>query len=129
APSYRGCSPGCARPSAAPRSPVAHIASRGGTLLGVHFQPIVAVLAPFFRLFPSSATLEVAQALLVAASVFPVSQLARRKLGIGPARAIAVAYGFFWGFQQLAQSDFHEIAFAVPLLAFSLSSLPRPHIR
>jgi len=111
------------------RAPVADIWRPGGNLLGDHFQPIVAVLAPFFRVFPSSATLEVAQALLVAASVFPVSQLAREKLGIGPARAIAVAYGFFWGFQQLAQSDFHEIAFAVPLLAFSLSALAHGRIR
>ena len=101
------------------------IRAPGFNLLGDHFQPIVAVLAPFFRVFPSSATLVVGQALLAAASVFPISQLAREKLGVGPGRAIAVAYGFSWGLQQLAQFDFHEIAFAVPLLAFSLSALAR----
>ena len=42
----------------------------GFNLLGDHFQPIVALIAPFFRVFPSSATLLVAQALLTAASVF-----------------------------------------------------------
>ena len=107
------------------RAPIVDIRTPGFNLLGDHFQPIVAVLAPFFRVFPSSATLVVGQALLVAASIFPISQLAQEKLGVGPARAIAVAYGFSWGLQQLPQFDFHEIAFAVPLLAFSLSALAR----
>jgi uncharacterized membrane protein len=107
------------------RAPIVDIRAAGFNLLGDHFQPIVAVLAPFFRVFPSSATLLVAQALLAAASVFPVGQVAREKLGVGPGRAIAVAYAFSWGLQQLAQFDFHEIAFAVPLLAFSLSALAR----
>jgi uncharacterized membrane protein len=110
-------------------APIVDIRAAGFNLLGDHFQPVVAVLAPFFRVFPSSATLLVAQALLTAVSVFPVSQVAREKLGVGPGRAIAVAYGFSWGLQQLAQFDFHEIAFAVPLLAFSLSALVRGHTR
>jgi uncharacterized membrane protein len=110
-------------------APIVDIRAAGFNLLGDHFQPIVAILAPFFRAFPSSATLVVAQALLVAASVFPVSQLAREKLGVGPSRAIAIAYGFSWGLQQLPQFDFHEIAFAVPLLSFSLSALARGHIK
>jgi uncharacterized membrane protein len=110
-------------------APIVNIRAPGFNLLGDHFQPIVAVLAPFFRIFPSSATLVVAQALLAAASVFPVSQLAREKLGAGPGRAVAVAYGFSWGLQQLPQFDFHEIAFAVPLLAFSLSALARGNTR
>ncbi|HJY60331.1 MAG TPA: DUF2079 domain-containing protein, partial [Streptosporangiaceae bacterium] len=111
------------------RAPIVDIRAPGFNLLGDHFQPIVAVLAPFFRVFPSSATLVVGQALLAAVSIFPVSQLAREKLGVGPGRAIAVAYGFSWGLQQLAQFDFHEIAFAVPLLAFSLSALARGHTK
>ena len=106
-------------------APIVDIRTPGFDLLGDHFQPLVAVLAPFFRVFPSSATLVVGQAVLVAASVFPVSQLARDKLGPGASRAIAVAYGFSWGLQQLADFDFHEIALAVPLLAFSLSALAR----
>jgi uncharacterized membrane protein len=106
-------------------APIVDLRMPGFDLLGDHFQPLVAVLAPFFRVFPFSATLLVGQAVLVAASVFPVSQLARDKLGPGASRAIAVAYGFSWGLQQLAGTDFHEIAFAVPLLAFSLSALAR----
>jgi uncharacterized membrane protein len=109
-------------------APIADVKGPGFNLLGDHFSPIVAVLAPFFRVFPSPATLLVAQALLAAASVFPVSQVAREMLGRGPARVIALAYGFSWGLQQMINYDFHEIAFAVPLLAFSLSAVVRGRI-
>jgi uncharacterized membrane protein len=111
------------------RAPVVDIRAPGFNLLGDHFQPIVALIAPFFRVFPSAATLLVAQALLAAVSVFAVSQAAREKLGTGPGRAIAIAYGFSWGLQQMVEFDFHEIAFAVPLLAFSLSAVVRGRIK
>ncbi len=111
------------------KAPIVDIRAAGFNLLGDHFQPIVALIAPFFRVFPSAATLLVAQALLAALSVFPVSQLACEKLGVGPGRAIALAYGFCWGLQQMIEYDFHEIAFAVPLLAFSLSALARGRIK
>ena len=116
-------------------APVADVRAAGFNLLGDHFQPIVMVIAPLFRVFPSPATLVAVQALLAALSVFPVSQAAREKFGgsgrfgVGPSRAIAVAYGFSWGLQQMANFDFHEIAFAVPLLAFSLSALVRGRIK
>src|SRR5579875_510002 len=54
-------------------APVVDIRGAGFDLLGDHFHPIVALIAPFFRLFPSPITLLVAQALLAAVSVFPVS--------------------------------------------------------
>jgi uncharacterized membrane protein len=110
-------------------APIVDIRGAGTNLLGDHFSPAVAALAPFFRVFPSAATLLVAQALLVAASIFPVSQAARALVGVGPARAIAVAYGFCWGLQQMIDFDFHEIAIAVPLLAFTLSALIQGRIR
>jgi len=109
--------------------PIADIRQPGFNLLGDHFQPVVALLAPFFRVFPSAATLLVAQAALGALSVFPVNRIAREKLGTGPGRAVALAYGFCWGLQQLVEFDFHEIAFAVPLLAFSLSALMQGRFR
>jgi len=111
------------------RAPVVDIRGPGFNLLGDHFQPIVALIAPFFRVFPTPATLLVAQALLTAVSVFPVSQAAGEKLGTGAGRAIGVAYGFSWGLQQMVDFDFHEIAFAVPLLAFSLSAMIRGRTR
>jgi uncharacterized membrane protein len=111
------------------RAPIVDIRGAGFNLLGDHFQPIVALIAPFFRLFPSPATLLVAQALLTAVSVFPVVQAASDKLGTAAGRTIGLAYGFSWGLQQMINFDFHEIAFAVPLLAFSLSALLRGRTR
>jgi uncharacterized membrane protein len=111
------------------RAPIVDIKAAGFDLLGDHFHPIVALLAPFFRLFPTSVTLLVAQAVLAGVSVLPVSQLGRELLGNGAGRSIAAAYGLSWGLQQMANYDFHEIAFAVPLLAFSLSAMVRGRIR
>ncbi|MCL2581088.1 MAG: DUF2079 domain-containing protein [Streptosporangiales bacterium] len=108
------------------RVPVVDVRGAGFNLLGDHFQPIVALIAPFFRVFPSPATLLAAQAALTALSVFGVAGAGLALLG-SPwrARAVALAYGFSWGLQQMIDFDFHEIAFAVPLLAFSLSALAR----
>jgi uncharacterized membrane protein len=101
----------------------------GTTFLGGHFSPVLILLAPFFRVFPTPATLLVAQALLTAVSVFPVAAAARDLLGPVSARIVALCYVFSWGLQQLVNFDFHEIAFAVPLLAFSVSALLRGRIR
>jgi uncharacterized membrane protein len=106
-------------------APVVDVRGAGTNLLGDHFQIIVGLIAPFFLIFPSAATLLVIQALLTAVSIFPVAQAGREKLGTGAGRAIGLAYGCSWGLQQMANFDFHEIAFAVPLLAFSLSALIR----
>ena len=111
------------------RAPVVNIHGPGFNLLGDHFQPIVALIVPFFLLFPSPVTLLVAQALLTAVSVIPVSRAAAVMLGRGAGWAIGAAYGFSWGLAQMIDFDFHEIAFAVPLLAFSLSALVRGRTR
>jgi uncharacterized membrane protein len=111
------------------QAPIVNIKAPGFDLLGDHFHPIVALIAPFFRIFPTSVTLLVAQALLAGLSVLPVSQLGRELLGNAAGRSVAVAYGLSWGLQQMANYDFHEIAFAVPLLAFSLSALVRGRTR
>jgi hypothetical protein len=111
------------------RAPVVDIRAPGLNLLGDHFHPAVAVLAPFFRVFPSPVTLLAAQALLAALSLIPVSRAASELLGRGAGRAIGAAYGLSWGLQQLVNYDFHEIALAVPLLAASLSALVRGRFR
>jgi uncharacterized membrane protein len=106
-------------------APVVDVRGPGFNLLGDHFQIALAVLAPFFRVFPSPATLLFFQALFVALSVFPVLAAGSALLGRSAGRLIGFAYGFSWGLQQMIEFDFHEIALAVPLLAFSLSALVR----
>ena len=111
------------------RAPVVDIRGTGFNLLGDHFQPIVGLIAPVFLIFPSAATLLVVQALLTAVSVIPVSRAAAARLGTGAGRMIGAAFGLSWGLQQMIYFDFHEIAFAVPLLACSLSALLRGKVR
>jgi uncharacterized membrane protein len=111
------------------RAPIVDIRGPGFNLLGDHFQIGLAVLAPFFRLFPSPVTLLFFQALLTALSVFPVMAAGSALLGRPSGRLIGFAYGFSWGLQQMIDFDFHEIALAVPLLAFSLSALVRGRVR
>ncbi|HEY6496861.1 MAG TPA: DUF2079 domain-containing protein [Trebonia sp.] len=106
-------------------APVVDILGPGFNLLGNHFQPAVGVIAPFFRLFPSPATLLFFQALSAAVSVFPVVTVGFAFTERSTGRLIGLAYGFSWGLQQMIDFDFHEIALAVPLLAFAVAALVR----
>lgn len=105
------------------RAPVADLKGPGANILGDHFSPVTALLAPFYRLFPTPLTLLVAQAALFALSAVPVTRCAARLLGRGAGLALGVAYGLSWGLQRAVEFDFHEICFAVPLIAFSLEAV------
>lgn len=102
--------------------PVSPLKGADYNLLGDHFHPILATLGPVHRIWPDAGALLVAQAALVALSVFAVGRYAVRTLG-GRGHAVAVAYGLSWGLQGLVAFDFHEVAFAVPLLAFAMVAL------
>lgn len=104
-------------------APIVPLKGPGYNLLGDHFHPILVVLAPFYRLWPDARLLLVAQALLLAVSVIPVARLAIGRLGRANGSLVAVAYGLSWGLQGMLGYDFHEVAFAVPLLAFALVAL------
>lgn len=99
------------------------------SVLGDHFSPILAVVAPIYRLFPHAVTLLIMQGVLFAASVPSVWLFTRRKLGRGPAYLVAVAYALSWGLQAAMAADFHEIAFAVPLLAIAIERLDAGRLR
>ncbi|MCO5970878.1 DUF2079 domain-containing protein [Actinoallomurus soli] len=107
------------------RAPIADIKGPGANVLGDHFSPIVALLAPPYRIFPTPVTLLVAQAALFAFAIVPITRVAAHLLGRRPGLAIGAAYGLSWGVQRAVQFDFHEIAFAMPLLALSLEAVLR----
>jgi uncharacterized membrane protein len=111
------------------RAPVVPLKGPGVNLLGDHFHPIVALLAPMYRLAPHAVTLLAAQALLVAASAWPLHSIAAERLGRGPAAAVTIAYLLSFGLQGLIVFDFHEVAFAVPLLAAVCADLLRERWR
>ncbi|UUN28931.1 DUF2079 domain-containing protein [Streptomyces sp. FIT100] len=107
------------------RAPVVPLRGEGFNLLGDHFHPLIAVLAPFYRLWPSPVCLLVAQAALLAVAVVPLARWAARVLGRRAAHVVAFGYGASWGIASAAAFDFHEVALAVPLLAFALEALGR----
>ncbi|HET6354631.1 DUF2079 domain-containing protein [Streptomyces sp.] len=85
-----------------------------------HFHPVLAVLAPLYRLFPHPELLLVVQAALVAVSAYALSRAAARHVPHPAAGAVlGAAYAVSWGLQKLIGFDFHEVAFAVPLLALA----------
>lgn len=106
------------------RPPIVDIKGDGFNLLGDHFHPLLALLAPVYALFPSAFTL-----LVVQGSCFGLSAgiLARAATGIlrsaWLAAAVGVVFGLSWGLQHAADAQFHEIATAVPLLTVSLCAL------
>ncbi|HSY16417.1 MAG TPA: DUF2079 domain-containing protein [Jatrophihabitantaceae bacterium] len=95
-------------------------AGAGFNLLGDHFSPIVAVLAPLYYLWPHIQLLLLAQAALIAWATFVVTRLAHQTFDRPGAACVGFAFGFGWGISALALFDFHEVAFALPLLASSL---------
>jgi uncharacterized membrane protein len=92
------------------------------TNASLHFSPALALLAPVVILWSSPISLLLAQAVLVAAGVVPLMRAA----GAGwMAWVVAVSYGLAPGFGALIGFDFHEVALAVPLLAFSMAAMLR----
>ncbi|WP_157250925.1 DUF2079 domain-containing protein [Nonomuraea typhae] len=87
----------------------------GFSVLGDHWSPILALLAPLYWVHDGPETLLVAQAVLMAAAAVPLWVFARRALGPGAAYAVAAAYTLSWPVAEAVAFDFHEVAF-VPLL-------------
>ncbi|WP_127573624.1 DUF2079 domain-containing protein [Georgenia faecalis] len=106
-------------------APIVPIKGEGFNLLGDHFHPVLVLLGPVYRLFPSGLTLLVVQALLIAVSVVPLTRVAVDRLGRGAGVAVGVAYAFSFGIQGAVGAQFHEIAFALPLLALALEAFLR----
>ena len=67
-------------------------------------------------------TLLVAQAAFAASSVVPVTRVARSITGQRAGLLVGLAYAGSYGLQSMVGFDFHEVALAVPLLAFGLEA-------
>lgn len=100
--------------------PWSMVKGRGGfNLLGDHFSPIIAVLAPVYHFAPDPRTLLLAQAILIGIAAFVVSATALQHLGKAWCGLIGIAFSYSWGVQGLALFEFHEVAFALPVLALA----------
>ncbi|MFJ9781451.1 DUF2079 domain-containing protein [Amycolatopsis sp. NPDC101161] len=109
--------------------PVADLLGAGAPALGDHFHPILALLAPFYLLWPSPACLLVAQAFLFALSAVPVTRCAVRVFGTRRGAVVGVGYVLSWGLLSAVNFDFHEVCFAVPMVAFAAEHLLRERWR
>jgi uncharacterized membrane protein len=104
------------------RLPVTPLKGPGFDLLGDHFHPLLAVFAPFYRLFPTPLTLLVGQAAVTAVAVVPLVLWAHRVRGPKASAWVGLSFGASWGLAEMIHFDFHEVCLAVPLLAFALAA-------
>lgn len=105
--------------------PIVTIKGVDFNILGDHFHPLLAILAPIYAVFPTAYTLLVLQAVLIAISVFFVAKAAHEHLGLVGGWLVGGAYAISWGVQRAVAVQFHEVALAAPILAISLWLLLR----
>lgn len=111
------------------RAPIVPIKGDEVNLLGDHFHPLLALLAPVWWVWPSPEALLWTQALMFGLSALPLTRLAIDRLGPWLGSLAGTGYVFSFGLQSAAAVQFHEIALAVPLLAASLTALLRGRVR
>lgn len=99
-------------------------AGRQTMRFAIHVDPFLALLAPFWRIWPSPLMLLVVQALGVSAGALPVYWLGRKHLGSGRAAAhFAIAYLLYPATQFntfTIGSGFHALSMAIPLVLFAI---------
>ena len=98
------------------------------SILGNHFSPIDAALAPLYWVYNGPQTLLVAQAVLFALAIPWLWVFTRRAFGGGrkataAAYLVCVAYALSWPIASALAFDFHEVAFAPVLTAIALERL------
>ncbi|GAA1144591.1 putative membrane protein [Kitasatospora gansuensis] len=94
----------------------------GFSLLGDHFSPVLALLAPLYWVWDDPRSLIIGQALLFAAGVPLARRIAARCFATADRRTArwavdlaGVAYGLGWPLLVASRGGFHEVAFAAPL--------------
>lgn len=97
------------------RAPVSDI--KGFDLFGDHFHPIIAIVAPCYRLYPHPGTLLVIQAAALGLSVVIVTKALQETLGAHSGFAMGFAYAISWGLQSALYFGFHEVSLGVPIIA------------
>jgi len=105
------------------------------SVLGDHFSPVLAALAPLYWIFDGPQTLLVAQSALFALAIPPLWIFTRRAFGGTGRKAttaaylVALAYGLSWPLAAAAQFGFHEVAFAPVLTAIAMERFQAGRLR
>lgn len=104
------------------------------SVLGDHWSPIDAILAPLIWIYDSPVDLLIAQAVLFALAIPPIWSFTRTALGGGRtgtvgAYCVSLAYAISWPIAGAAAFNFHEVAFAPVLTAVILERLQKGKLR
>jgi uncharacterized membrane protein len=104
------------------------------SVLGDHWSPILASLAPLYWIHSGPQTLLFAQAVLFALAIPPLWLFTRRAFGGGRTAVVAaylvsVAYLLSWPIAAALNFNFHEVAFAPVLTAVALERLQAGRLR
>ncbi len=91
------------------------------THFGVHFQPVLFLLVPIFRIHPSAVTLLAIQSLALGSSILLTYVLAKKVLNEKLALPLTVLYAFNSSLIGINLFEFHPVSLAVPL--FLLASV------
>ncbi|MGW3076856.1 MULTISPECIES: DUF2079 domain-containing protein [unclassified Kitasatospora] len=99
----------------------------GFSLLGDHFSPVLALLAPLYWIWDDPRSLIIGQSLLFAAGVPLVRRIAGHAFAAAEPRTArraadlaGLVYALGWPLLVAARVGFHEVAFAVPLTLLML---------
>ncbi|MFH1257091.1 MAG: DUF2079 domain-containing protein [Candidatus Diapherotrites archaeon] len=88
----------------------------GMNFLGIHSSFILLLLVPFYALYQSPLTLLFIQTVLLALGAIPLYLIAKKFLNEKSAIVFSLAYLLYPALQFINLREFHESAFAVPLL-------------
>lgn len=101
---------------------------KGGKHVAAHFDPIIWVFSPIYKLNPRAETLLVLQSTWLATGVVPLFLLARRRLGnawfgVG----LAAIYAMYPALHGANMFDFHSLTLVVPSLLWAIYLLDAEH--
>lgn len=104
------------------------------SVLGDHFSPIDAVLAPLYWIYDSPVDLLIAQAVLFALAVPSIWAFTRRafggaRKGTVAAYFVSVGYALSWMIVAAVRVGFHEVAFVPVLTAVALERLQKGRLK
>ncbi len=98
------------------------------SLIQQRFSPILLAFVPWYAVWTSPAVLLLIQTLGIAVGVFPLYWIARAKIGNGFGVLLAAVYFLFPALEHVNLYGFHEIALAIPVLAYACFFLLRKRL-
>jgi len=88
--------------------------------LAIHFDPILAIFAPFYKIYPGPETLIIGQSIILglgALAVFLISQVILRQELLG--LLFSISYLLYFPVQRAVLFDFHAVTLATTFLLFA----------